>query len=363
MSKNIIIFSDGTGQAGGLIPDEAQTNVYKLYRATRCGPDSSVDPSEQLAFYDPGLGSNADGGGFKIRWWRWIYNLISQATGLGITQNIIDCYAAILRLYEPGDRIWLFGFSRGAYTVRCVGGVLALCGVPTSGEAGKPLLRDEASARSIAKKAVNDIYQHGSGRKSKRFEQQRQELAKKFRTTYAAGTQDESNTMPYFIGVWDTVAAVGASWLRLFGIYAVAGSVLWVLSASLRWLLSGLIDFPPYWTWIAITVGLLVLSGSLIYILANLKIATGLSDPWWKTIHVTQWRLRFYDKSLNPRVQFAKHAMSIDENRKDFSRVEWSDHGDRPMMMLGLNRYGLQASTPMLGAVILRMKLVFLISL
>jgi hypothetical protein len=38
MAKNILIFSDGTGQAGGLIPDEVQTNVYKLYRATRCGP-------------------------------------------------------------------------------------------------------------------------------------------------------------------------------------------------------------------------------------------------------------------------------------------------------------------------------------
>ena len=55
---------------------------------------------------------------------RWFYNLASQATGLGLTANIIDCYAAVIRMWESGDRILLFGISRGAYTVRCVGGVL-----------------------------------------------------------------------------------------------------------------------------------------------------------------------------------------------------------------------------------------------
>lgn len=50
--------------------------------------------------------------------------MAGQATGLGITTNIIDCYAAIVRIWEPGDRIFLFGFSRGAYTVRCLAAVL-----------------------------------------------------------------------------------------------------------------------------------------------------------------------------------------------------------------------------------------------
>jgi uncharacterized protein (DUF2235 family) len=116
MPKNIIIFSDGTGQAGGINFDEARTNVYKLYRACRVGPDTRIDPSEQVAFYDPGLGSAADGGHFKVGWLRTFYNLMSMATGLGITANIIDCYAAIIRLYEKDDRIFLIGFSRGAYT-------------------------------------------------------------------------------------------------------------------------------------------------------------------------------------------------------------------------------------------------------
>ena len=138
MSKNVIIFSDGTGQSGGLRFDEDRTNIYKLYRATRCGPDLSVYLGAQVAFYDPGLGSPADGGQLFGNIPRRIYNVISQATGLGITANMIDCYAALILLWRPGDRIFLFGFSRGAYTVRCLAGVIALCGIPTREMNGAP---------------------------------------------------------------------------------------------------------------------------------------------------------------------------------------------------------------------------------
>jgi pimeloyl-ACP methyl ester carboxylesterase len=57
MPKNILIFSDGTGQAGGVRPDQLLSNIYKLYGATRIGRDSIIDPAKQIAFYDPGLGS------------------------------------------------------------------------------------------------------------------------------------------------------------------------------------------------------------------------------------------------------------------------------------------------------------------
>ena len=130
MARNILIFSDGTGQVGGYEFDEGRTNVYKLFRATRVGPDSCIDPNEQAAFYDPGLGSRGEGGFPLGRLVRWVYRKVSQATGLGITRNIIDCYAAIIRLAKPDDRIFFFGFSRGAYTVRCVAAVVALCGIP-----------------------------------------------------------------------------------------------------------------------------------------------------------------------------------------------------------------------------------------
>jgi uncharacterized protein (DUF2235 family) len=167
MPKNILIFSDGTGQAGGVTFDENRSNIYKLFRATRCGPDSTTDPSEQVAFYDPGLGSPRDH--FTFGWvGRKIYNLISQGTGFGITANITDCYAALIRLWRPGDRIYLFGFSRGAYTVRCLAAVIAYCGIPTNLPDGKPVKLDVASTKKLASYAVK----HGFRRASHTFLEQ-----------------------------------------------------------------------------------------------------------------------------------------------------------------------------------------------
>jgi|ERR1035437_5879100 uncharacterized protein (DUF2235 family) len=193
MSKNVLIFSDGTGQAGGLLPDEAESNVYKLYRACRCGPQGGVDPSKQLAFYDPGLGSKSDQGGTKLgKLGRWIYDVLSQGTGLGITKNIIDCYAAIIRMWEPGDRIYLFGFSRGAYTARCVAGVLKLCGVPTQMVDGAHLKRDPASAYAIAAEAVKHVYQFGASKNGDPYRQDRMELAARFRRSYSSANADNT---------------------------------------------------------------------------------------------------------------------------------------------------------------------------
>jgi hypothetical protein len=84
------------------------------------------------------------------RAYRWLHNLASRATGLGITTNIIDCYAAIIRMWQPGDRIFLFGFSRGAYTVRCLAAALALCGLPARMPVGSLLRRDIGTTNRIA---------------------------------------------------------------------------------------------------------------------------------------------------------------------------------------------------------------------
>jgi uncharacterized protein (DUF2235 family) len=58
-AKNIVIFSGGTGQRGGVYSDQTRTNVYKLFRATRIGADTNIDPARQLAIYDPGLCTHA----------------------------------------------------------------------------------------------------------------------------------------------------------------------------------------------------------------------------------------------------------------------------------------------------------------
>ena len=195
MARNVCVFSDGTGQAGGANPIN-WTSIYRLFMATR-----EVDAARQICFYDPGLGSNPDEG--EIRGpFRRFKDLLAQATGYGITDNIIDCYAALLCAYRPGDRVFLFGFSRGAYTVRSLGGVLALCGVP-SGFAD--VLRWDGftdaiqarEVRALASSAVKDVYMIKDGAA-------RAEAAAAFRERH--GTQPSP---PFFVGVWDTVRALG----------------------------------------------------------------------------------------------------------------------------------------------------------
>jgi uncharacterized protein (DUF2235 family) len=330
MPKNILIFSDGTGQAGGLLPDELRTNIYKLYRATRCGPDLSIDPLKQVTFYDPGLGSRGAGGFIKISAFRWVYNLFSSLTGLGISRNIIDCYAAIIKLWEPGDRIYLFGFSRGAYTVRCLGGVLALCGVPTRSADGGSFYLDDSTARAIAAKAVETVYQHGASKSAPRFKNQRVELAKQFRSIFASNNADsEANDVPYFIGVFDTVAALGASWTRLITAIVLGALVIaaaeWAAIAGFEKVSGHLLPAPAWVAFLATAFAFL-----LAYIWTHVKVSFSTSDRWWKTIHLTGWRLKFYDTELCARVTYARHAISLDENRRDFERVAWGEKSQKP---------------------------------
>jgi hypothetical protein len=321
MAKNILIFSDGTGQAGGLLVDENRSNVYKLHRATRVGPDSTIDPARQLAFYDPGLGSQSDGGQIKIGFARKAYNLISQGTGLGITRNIIDCYSAILSLWRPGDRIFLIGFSRGAYTVRCVGGVIAACGVPTRMNDGWPLHYDASTIRAIATEAVKQVYQYGSSVKGDPFKDLREQRALQFRAGYGSDQDGHPNEYPYLIGVFDTVAALGVSPpIRL--LLGLAGTIVTALVvAGIAWLLS--LWVLSFWTWFAILFGLPILAALFAYLKTHM-----FYHPVNKRFYFANWSMKFYDNKLNRHVGFARHAQSIDEARADFQRVRWEYDGD-----------------------------------
>ncbi|PZN99835.1 MAG: DUF2235 domain-containing protein [Hyphomicrobiales bacterium] len=317
MARNIVIFADGTGQRGGVLFDECRSNIYKLYRATRTAPDSSIDPAEQLAFYDPGIGTLPKGIGLLGAIWQWLYNLISQATGLGLTRNIIDGYTAIIRNAVPGDRIYLIGFSRGAYTARCLAAVLAHCGIPTRMKDGSPLRRDEASARAIATEAVTKVYQHVSSERDSAYLTQRNALAARFRDDHGSGDAGGPNTYPYFIGVFDTVAALSNTGsLIVSGL--IGGALLFALSA-----IGGTLGYG-FWTSALAILGVSGLIGLGFYLQSHVKVAFGLPGiPWWKTVHLTSFRMKFYNTQLNPHVGYARHALSIDERRKDFDRVPW----------------------------------------
>ena len=243
MPKNVVVFSDGTGQDGGVRPEQRVSNVYKMYRASRVSFDHGIDPAGQVTMYDPGLGTDI-GATAVTAPGRFVQKLLSSVEGRGITTNIADCYTFIINHYQPGDRIFLFGFSRGAYTVRSVADLLRLCGVPTKTPNG-PVLRFRAQAREIAEEATLTVLEHGAGHpRGGELENERDELARRFREKYGShhpsGEVQRSNVAPYFIGVFDTVAALGASGLRR---NLIQGSV-FALTAILA-LIGGLLRLCP----------------------------------------------------------------------------------------------------------------------
>ncbi|HEY7303172.1 MAG TPA: DUF2235 domain-containing protein [Bryobacteraceae bacterium] len=109
MSKRIAYCADGTWDTAS-----KHTNVYKLYK-------SLIVSADQVPFYDDGVGAT----GLPIA------RLVGGAFGTGLWQKIKDGYTRIAHVYEQDDPLYIFGFSRGAYTARSLAGMIAACGLPT----------------------------------------------------------------------------------------------------------------------------------------------------------------------------------------------------------------------------------------
>ena len=112
MPKNIAVFADGTGNSAAKFN---RTNVWRLYQAL----DTTTNPAPprplQLAYYHNGVGTSS----FRP------LALLGGAFGWGLKRNLLDMYNFICRNYAPGDRIYLFGFSRGSFTVRLLAALIA----------------------------------------------------------------------------------------------------------------------------------------------------------------------------------------------------------------------------------------------
>jgi uncharacterized protein (DUF2235 family) len=336
MAKNILIFSDGTGQDGGMRPEQVLSNVYKLYRACRTGPTSPINPAEQISFYDPGLGTDTTATGMtRVR--QCYQKLHSSVTGRGITINIADCYEFIINHYQPGDRIFLFGFSRGAYTVRSVANLLMLCGVPTHID-GAPLPRFRRAIRDIADEAVFKVLEHGAGHPREEFEAERFELARRFRERYGshfAGVDEDrhrSNVAAYFIGVFDTVAALGvkgALWwvyqslLLLIG--AVGGIGVALIATIISRLTSGAWLSPSWFALAAIASMAWTLYSQRKSIR---KVITDYPEKGQRRTHYAEWKGEHFDRILSRHVTYARSANAIDELREDFARCPWGKSTD-----------------------------------
>ena len=326
MPKTLMIFSDGTGQLGGLSPDQRLSNVYKMYRAMRPGPDSPISPRRQVAFYDAGLGAGETGGLTFKR----IRNVMAAAVGTGIDENVIDCYAAAIANYEPGDRICIFGFSRGAYTARSLANVLNLCGVPTHDAVGRPVPRFGPELRAIASDGVRNVYNHGAGAKRARYESEREILADRFRDRYGSqgvGVDGERQGNVQPTGVVDTVAALGsraATAVAAVGMLALVALTV-LVARHLPW-------------WVAVAVATLPLSAGYWFVRsfwsqvkffaddATLRLSRWNPRRQWFELthsHVAWWSGRNYDRYADKEVGFLRHAQAIDEDRARFPRVGW----------------------------------------
>ena len=334
MAKKILIFSDGTGQIGGQKPDQRWSNIYKMYRAMRPGPDSPISYGDQIAYYDPGLGAGETDGAFSSL--KRVRNAIEAAVGQGIDENVIDCYIQILSHYQPGDRIFLFGFSRGAYTVRALANVMNLCGVPTKLPNGEDVPKDGPWLRKIAREAVKTIYGHGAGKKRthEQFHPEREEKGRRFRAKYSSapppGEPDvQGNVQPDFIGVFDTVAALGNRKVStLVSIFLLSAMLLWLVSISLGWP-SGVANGAAFFLGLGLFSFINVVRKQVRYYDPDPDHPLRLYNPfdWLKILkhtHYAVWNTQHYDRWLDSDVGYARHAMAIDENRRDFPRVKWA---------------------------------------
>jgi len=169
MGKRLVICCDGTWNTR---KQAAPTNVVKVSEAVAPMDDAGT---LQLVHYHEGVGTKP--------WQR----VTGGAFGFGLSRNIRDCYRFLVRHFEPGDEVFLFGFSRGAYTARSLGGLIRNSGI---------LLRRNESKIDEAYELYRDRDQ-ATGPDSPR--------AREFRARNA----HEDVTPIRFIGVWDTVGALG----------------------------------------------------------------------------------------------------------------------------------------------------------
>jgi uncharacterized protein (DUF2235 family) len=182
MAKNIVVCLDGTGNQ---LKAKGNTNVVHVYGAL-----DLTDPATQVAYYDPGVGTFSAPGAWTPPA-RALSRVAGLAFGNGMRANLGEAYSFLMGCYEPGDRVYLVGFSRGAYTARALAGMLSAVGLFRPG------------SENLVQYAVTSYTKRN---KSDADWDQLHEFARHF----AHRHDDGRTTVPIeFLGVWDTVKAAG----------------------------------------------------------------------------------------------------------------------------------------------------------
>jgi hypothetical protein len=272
MPKNIVLLSDGTGNSSAQL---LKTNVWRVYESL-----DLTDPARQVACYDDGVGTST----FAP------LAIAGGAFGVGLRRNVLRLYRFLCEHYDPGDRIYLFGFSRGAFTIRVLVGLICDQGIVKT----RPTLPvSQPGAESVEPGTATDVSSLAYGTELGRLtgwayrEFRRQfahtgglvlvarwcrdvllRLNEKRRNVAGyrkdANHQIDEHTID-FVGVWDTVDAYGLP-------------------------MDELTDGVDRWIW-------------------------PLSMP---------------DLALNPKVGRACHVLALDDERNTFHPVLWDESKERP---------------------------------
>jgi uncharacterized protein (DUF2235 family) len=191
--KNIVICCDGTGNE----ISENISNVLKLYRCLR---KTEKTTPRQLVFYDPGVGTLARPDPWR-KLWQDTITIFGLATGYGLDDNVLAGYEFLVNNYEEGDNIYLFGFSRGAYAVRVLAGLIHKVGLVSPQQvnlAGAGLTAYKQFSTSTGQQDPVTSGEDEQGEPRTRDDQAAQ---------FARILSTKWPTIR-FVGVWDTIASV-----------------------------------------------------------------------------------------------------------------------------------------------------------
>lgn len=200
-AKVIAVFSDGAGNSAAKM---FKTNVWRLYQALDLGPPRSGE-AVQIAVYDDGVGTS----NFRP------LALLGGAFGVGLKRNVLELYKFLCRNYREGDRIYAFGFSRGAFTIRVLVGFVATQNL-VKFESERELDPYALDAYRAYRRRYGGRLRKGSVERIRHVEllrnlRDRIVAWRRRRQGFKTYDQVEKREVPSidFVGVWDTVAAYG----------------------------------------------------------------------------------------------------------------------------------------------------------
>lgn len=203
--KRIVICCDGTWNRSDA-PNP--TNVVQIAQSVSSFAKKGSKTIPQLVFYLDGVGSGRGAG----RIGRWLERQLGGIFGWRLLENIKDAYRALIFNYEPGDEIYIFGFSRGAYTARSLAGLLRKSGILPAGRVNEI---DDAIALYRKSGSLNTP-------DATHIWQERRRLSPQIATSQTDKDKrgDDSHVLNIaYLGVWDTVGALGVpNFLSHFGL-------------------------------------------------------------------------------------------------------------------------------------------------